>query len=205
MQSSNGKCFGAPTVMEKKATKAAGLPTAPRQKFTSPLTTSRRDLLKGGSDDWMRDTIYRLVQALSRLIACREAFGRQLGLTGSQFTVLIGVAYRQGDNGIAIAPLANHIGLASTHVTTEVGRLIRKGLLTKRPNSLDKRSVLITLSAKGERAVRDVAPVVCSINDLLFKGIDRSQLEGVSMFASHLLQNSEYALSEISLIEARRA
>jgi DNA-binding MarR family transcriptional regulator len=188
-----------------KVTKAANSPAASRPKFTSPLTTSRKDLLKGGSDDWMRDTIYRLVQALGRLIACREAFGRQLGLTGSQFTVLIGVAYRQGENGIAIAPLSDHIGLAATHVTTEVGRLIRKGLLTKRPNSRDKRSVLITLSARGKQAVRDVAPVVCSINDILFKGIDCSDLEAVNSFAGHLLQNSEYALAEIRVIEAHRS
>jgi DNA-binding MarR family transcriptional regulator len=190
--------------MAKKTTNAARPSAASRSKFTSPLTTSRKDLLKGGSDDWMRDTIYRLVQALSRLTACREAFGRQLGLTGSQFTVLIGVAYRQGDNGIAIATLANHIGLAATHVTTEVGRLIRKGLLTKRPNSTDKRGVLITLSEKGEHAVRNVAPMVCSINGILFKGIDRSQLESVNAFAGDLLQNSEHALAEIKVIETRR-
>jgi MarR family transcriptional regulator, organic hydroperoxide resistance regulator len=190
--------------MAHKSTKAAAAQAAVRARFVSPVTTSRKDLLKGGSDDWMRDAIYRLVQALSRLIACREAFGRQLGLTGSQFTVLIGVAYRQGDDGIAIAPLAQHVGLAATHVTTEVGRLMRKGLLSKRPNKQDKRSVLITLSTKGEQAVRDVAPVVSTINDLLFKGIDRSQLEAVSGFASQLLQNSEYALAEIRVIETRR-
>jgi DNA-binding MarR family transcriptional regulator len=190
--------------MAHKSTKAAAAQAAVRARFVSPVTTSRKDLLKGGSDDWMRDAIYRLVQALSRLIACREAFGRQLGLTGSQFTVLIGVAYRQGDDGIAIAPLAQHVGLAATHVTTEVGRLMRKGLLSKRPNKQDKRSVLITLSTKGEQAVRDVAPVVSAINDLLFKGIDRSQLEAVSGFASQLLQNSEYALAEIRVIETRR-
>src|SRR5690348_1669384 len=96
--------------------------------FSVPSTISRRDYFKDGSDDWFRDALYRLVQALSRLLVCREAFGRQLGLTGSQFTVLIGVAYRQGDTGVTVASLANYIGLAATHVTTEVGRLIRKDL-----------------------------------------------------------------------------
>jgi DNA-binding MarR family transcriptional regulator len=188
--------------MAKTKTNAARPPT--RSKFASPLTTTRKDLLKNGSDDWMRDTIYRLVQALGRLTACREAFGRRLGLTGSQFTVIIGVAYRQGDHGIAIAPLASHIGLAATHVTTEVGRLIRMGLLTKRPNVIDKRSVLVALSEKGEMAVNDIAPMVCAINDLLFKGIARKQLECVNAFAGDLLQNSEYALAEIKVIETHR-
>jgi DNA-binding MarR family transcriptional regulator len=187
--------------MIKSNPRAVEKPVASRGLFVSPLTTSRKDLLKGGSDDWMRDVIYRLVQALSRLLACREAFGRQLDLTSSQFAVLMGVAYRQGQDGIAIAPLSNYIGLAATHVTTEVGRLIRKGLLTKKPNSKDKRSVLIRLSAKGEAAVAEVAPVVRSINDILFNGIDRRQLEDVNEFAARLLQNSEYALTEIRVVE----
>jgi DNA-binding MarR family transcriptional regulator len=181
-------------------------PPAPadRPKFASSLTTSRKDLLKGGSDDWLRDVIYRLVQALSRLTACREAFGRRVDLTGSQFTVLIGVAYRQGEEGITIAHLSAYIGLAATHVTTEVGRMIRKGLLRKRPNGRDRRSVLITLSSEGEKAVDKVAPFVRNINDLLFDGIDRADIETVNRFATNLIQNSEYALAEIRVIETRQ-
>lgn len=145
------------------------------------------------------------MQALSRLVVCREAFGRQLGLTGSQFTVLIGVAYRQGDTGITIASLANYIGLAATHVTTEVGRLVRKDLLIKRPNESDGRSVLISLSPKGEAAVEAVSPVVRKINDLLFKNIDRKQFDTTNEFAKVLLTNTEYAIAEIRVIESDRA
>ncbi|MBB5049000.1 DNA-binding MarR family transcriptional regulator [Rhodopseudomonas rhenobacensis] len=187
--------------MSKSSDKSTEKTAASKGLYVSPLTTSRKDLLKGGSDDWMRDVIYRLVQSLGRLLACREAFGRRLDLTSSQFTVLMGVAYRQGHDGIAIAPLSNYIGLAATHVTTEVGRLIRKGLLTKKRNTKDKRSVLIKLSSKGEAAVTEVAPVVRSINDILFKGMDRKQLESVNEFATQLLQNSEYALAEIKVVE----
>ena len=174
-------------------------------RFSAPPTTSRVDFLKNGSDDWLRDAIYRLVQALGRLVACREAFGKELGLTGSQFTVLMGVAYRQGEDGITIASLSSYIGLASTHVTTEVGRLIRKDLLIKRPNKDDGRSVLISLSRKGEEAVRKVSPMVRSVNDFLFKDINREQLATVNNFAATLMNNSEFALAEIRIIEAARA
>ena len=106
--------------MVKTARKKARRTPSPSRKnqFKVPKTISRTDFFRDGSDDWFRDALYRLVQALSRLIVCREAFGRKLGLTGSQFTVLIGVAYRQGDTGISIGALSNYIGLAATHVTT---------------------------------------------------------------------------------------
>jgi len=189
---------------KSKKKQARELPSD-KGRFSAPMTTSRADFLKNGSDDWLRDAIYRLVQALGRLVACREAFGKELGLTGSQFTVLMGVAYRQGENGITIASLSSYIGLASTHVTTEVGRLIRKDLLIKRPNKEDGRSVLISLSRKGEEAVRQVSPMVRSVNDFLFRDIDREQLTTVNNFAAALLNNSEYALAEIRVIEAARA
>lgn len=170
--------------------------------FTVPPTISRRDYAKAGSDDGFRDGLYRLVQALGRLVVCREAFGRRLGLTGSQFTVLMGVAYRQGGAGVTIAALASHIGLAATHVTTEVGRLIRKGLLVKRPNESDGRSVLISLSGRGEAAVAAVVPMVRRINDLLFKDIDRGQFDAMNEFARRLLANAEHAVAEIRVVES---
>jgi len=192
--------------MAKTARKKANrVPSNGPGPFVVPSTISRRDYFKDGSDDWFRDSLYRLVQALSRLLVCREAFGRRLGLTGSQFTVLMGVAYRQGDTGITIAALANYIGLAATHVTTEVGRLIRKGLLVKRPNANDGRSVLISLSPKGEAAVEIVSPMVCKINDLLFTNIDRKQFDTTNEFAKLLLTNAEYAIAEIRVSEADRA
>jgi len=185
--------------------KTARAPANGPRRFAVPATISRRDYFKEGSDDWFRDALYRLVQALSRLLVCREAFGRRLGLTGSQFTVLIGVAYRQGDTGITIAALANYVGLAATHVTTEVGRLIRKDLLIKRPNESDGRSVFISLSPKGEAAVDAVSPMVRKINDLLFMNIDRRQFDTMNEFAKVLLTNSEYAIAEIRVSEAGRA
>src|SRR5688572_7652665 len=126
--------------------------------FRMPRTVSHPALLTNDGDAAFRETVYLMVLAFGRLIACREAFGGAMGLTGSQFAVLIGTAYCQGERGVSINGLAEHVRLASTHVTTEVGRLIRKGLLTKRTNAEDRRSVLVRLSQSGEAALTDVAP-----------------------------------------------
>ena len=95
--------------------------------------------------------------------------------TASQFIVLIGTAYRQGNEGVTIRALADHTQLAATHVTTEVGRLIGKGLLTKEANSRDRRSVLVRLSPKGEAAIRSVNPLLRRVNDQLFKDVSRQE------------------------------
>lgn len=165
--------------------------------FRMPRTVSHPALLTGGDDTAFRETVYLMVLAFGRLIACREAFGAAMGLTGSQFAVLIGTAYCQGERGISINGLAEHVRLASTHVTTEVGRLIRKGLLTKRTNADDRRGVLVRLTRRGEAALTDVAPFLCSINDILFAGVGRADFDALSRFLQRFAANTELALEAI--------
>jgi len=172
--------------------------------FTPPPTISQKAFLKNGSDDWFREVIYTMAQAFERLSACRTAFGRSLGLTGSQFVVLIGAAYRQGHNGVTIRDLSQHVALAQPHVTAEVNLLIRKGLLTKRANDSDRRSVLVSLSPKGEQAVTQVSSMVKTLNDLLFAQIGSKELAAVDKVLKRLVLNSEYALAEIRRMRSER-
>lgn len=172
--------------------------------FAPPLTVSHGALLTSGSDVAFRQTLYLMVLGFGRLMSCREAFGRALALTGSQFAVLIGAAYAQGRDGVSIRSLADHIQLAPTHVTTEVGRLIRKGLLVKKTNPRDRRGVLVTLSRRGEAAVRQLAPFLRRVNDLLFQDVRRKDFATVSRFLEVFALNSQRALDEIRRSERER-
>jgi len=175
------------------------------KKFVPPATITLPPMRKSGSDVAFRETLYLMALAFGRLSTCREAFGRALGLTSSQFIVLIGTAYQQGGEGVSIRALADHTQLASTHVTTEVGRLIDKGLLTKQPSTRDRRSVLVRLSAKGEVAIRAVNPLLRRVNDLLFADVSRGDFATVSRFLERFALNSEYALAEIRRTERERS
>jgi MarR family transcriptional regulator, organic hydroperoxide resistance regulator len=206
----------APVRNRKPIAKPVRRPTREAAPFAPPLTVSHAELLAGGTDVAFRQSLYLMVLAFSRLQTCREAFGRVLGLTGTQFAVLIGTAYRQGQGGVqggvqggaqtgvSIRALADHIQLASTHVTTEVGRLIDKGLLIKSANQRDRRGVLVRLSRRGEAAVGEVAPFVRRVNDRLFAGISRRDFAAVSAFLSRFAANSEDALDEIRRTERTR-
>ena len=183
--------------MSAQPRRSRGRRSNSRARFAPPPTVSHRALLVSGDDVAFRETLYLMVLAFGRLIACREAFGRALGLTGSQFAVLFGVAYRQGRDGVSIRALAEHVQLASTHVTTEVGRLVRKGLLAKAVNRRDRRGVLVKLTRAGEAAVRRVSPFLQRVNDLLFQGVRRREFAAVDGFLRNLARNGEQALAEI--------
>ena len=98
---------------------------------------------------------------------------------------------------MTIRTLADHTQLAATHVTTEVGRLIGMGLLTKQASTRDRRSVLVRLTRKGEDAIRAINPLLRRVNDLLFQDVSRGEFAVISRFLERFALNSEYALAEI--------
>ena len=178
---------------------------ARRKPFAPPITITLPDMLQSGRDLAFRETLYLMVLAFGRIQSFREGFGKFLSLTGSQFIVLIGTAYRQGSEGVSIRGLADHTQLAATHVTTEVGRLIEKGLLTKQASTRDRRSVLVRLTPQGEAAVHAINPLLRRVNGQLFQNISRDEFAVVSRFLTTFALNSEYALAEFRRAERERA
>ncbi|OJY38894.1 MAG: hypothetical protein BGP06_04800 [Rhizobiales bacterium 65-9] len=181
--------------------KASSRNRKPAKAFVPPLTVSHKELLTAGTDDRFREVIYVFVEVLGRLATCREAFGRSIGLTGSQFAVLVGVAYRQGEDGVTIKHLSQYIHLAPTHVTTEVSRLIKLGLLDKRAAMDDRRSVRVKLTAAGEDTVVSVNRFVKRVNDILFSGVTATDLANAEEIFTKLSQNSEFAIAELKVAE----
>lgn len=162
-----------------------------------PATITLPQMLLSGNDLAFRETLYLMFHAFGRLTSFRDGFGKTLSLTASQFIVLIGTAYRQGSEGVSIRALSDHTQMAATHVTTEVGRLIGKGLLTKSANERDRRGVLVRLTPKGETAVLAVNPLLRRVNDRLFQNVSREDFATVSRFLTTFALNSEYALAEL--------
>jgi MarR family transcriptional regulator, organic hydroperoxide resistance regulator len=187
---------------QSRRTRAAGPAGAA---FALPATVSHAALLEADGDAAFRQVLYLMVTAFGRLETCRDAFGRSVGLTGSQFAVLIGTAYTQGEAGVTISQLSEHVQLASTHVTTEVGRLCRRGLLQKSLNPDDRRSVLVRLTPRGEQHLLELAPFVRTINDMLFAGIDREQFLQLGAFLARFVGNTETAVAEIRRLELMRS
>ena len=146
-----------------------------------------------------------MVLAFGRLIVVPRGVRPAPVAHRSQFIVLIGAAYRQGSDGVSIRALADHTQLAATHVTTEVGRLIDKGLLTKSAEPADRRGVLVRLTPKGEAAIRDVNPLLRRVNDCLFQNISREDFAVVARFLPTFALNTENATAEIRRAERERA
>jgi len=176
---------------------AAGKKTETKGGYVPPLTITLESLLTEGTDAGFRSTVYLMNMVLSRLQTCRETFGRTLGLTATQFAVLLGVAHQQKQDGISVRALAEHISIAPSHVTTEVRRLVDMGLLNKDQSSDDGRSVLVTLTKLGQQRVAEVSPLLRKVNDHLFAGVSARDFEVFTRCLATVAGNSELAVAEL--------
>jgi len=170
--------------------------------YHPPLTVSHRALLVDGSDIEFRRLIVRLLQIEERLRHARAYLGRQAGLTGPQYSLLMAVAYLQGETGIAVRSLARELRVTSAFITTESRRLIERGLLAKRQNPHDSRSTLVTVTPAGRRAIERLVPEVRAVNDLFFGHLSRPAFVQAKRFLEQLIDGSRQALAHIAAREA---
>ena len=58
------------------------------------LTVTRPELLDGGSDQIFRQFVHDALAFSARLLAVRDGYGKAIGISGPQYTLLISIAHR---------------------------------------------------------------------------------------------------------------
>jgi DNA-binding MarR family transcriptional regulator len=167
--------------------------------YALPATTSRAPLLKGGSDHRFRVLVADLFTIATRMEMVREHFGRRMGISGPQYSIVVAVAHLQGRNGISVGTLAQALHVSSAFIATEGGKLVRRRLLLKRVNPLDRRGVLLSVAPAGRLAVDRVSAEIRAVNDLFFGALDASSFAALSAAAGALVESSAKAVRYITV------
>jgi DNA-binding MarR family transcriptional regulator len=131
-------------------------------------TVSKPALLVGGSDEAFRSFVHDFLAFSQMLTDIRAGFGEHIGRTGIAYTTLISISHLQGSTGIGVNAVAEHLHLSGAFITTEVAKLVRAGLVSKRVNLADKRRVLLTVTPAGRKLLNGLAAVQAPVNDALF-------------------------------------
>jgi len=103
-----------------------------------------------------RNTILRLWLLLHRvrdaLFMCEDSVYSEYGLTTEQFTLLAAV---KGSGGpMRIIDLAKVLERGPNSVSTLVDRMVKAGLVKRTRGKIDRRAVHVSLTAKGENAIK---------------------------------------------------
>ncbi|MDI4233950.1 MarR family winged helix-turn-helix transcriptional regulator [Bradyrhizobium sp. 31Argb] len=124
-----------------------------------------------------------------------------IGLSGTQYTVLIAVAHLSGkDRKIGVNQVAEHLHFSGAFATIEINKLVARGLVHKDADSEDRRRVILAVSPKGRTLLSELAAVQRPVNDMLFRGLSATDFRKMRKLmtgmvdaadeAAHLIENT---------------
>jgi DNA-binding MarR family transcriptional regulator len=159
-----------------------------------PLTTSLATFAREGSDDAFRRLIYSFVSLTGFMEANRAYFAAYIGVSSPQLLMMGVIAETPGPN---VSMIAERLSVSTQFVTTEIGKLIMKDIVVKRPNEADRRGVLLSLTATGKALLRELAPVRRRINDMTFKSLTVERARFLQEILDDLIIDASSAVHEL--------
>lgn len=127
------------------------------------------------------------------------------GVTGPQYSMLISVAQLAATGEeVSVNALAAHLCVSGTYVTAESKKLEKLGLLRRKPNRRDRRSVLLSLDKAGEALLDGVLPSVRAINDVLFIRLTQASFRVLHRELTQLVETADDALLVAQAEQRRR-
>ncbi len=189
------------TPRTRKNGKAAQL----RPPEAMPLTISRPELLKAGSDRDFRRLVHGLFGFFSRHEKLRDGHARFIGLTGIDYTVLISIGHLGAQGDVSVRTIASHLHLSGPFITTATRRLLEAGLIHKDTDIRDKRRVSLKVSDAGRALLKRLAPVQRQVNDIEFECLSAADFDCLLDLIERLIKSSERALALQGYLHARAA
>jgi DNA-binding MarR family transcriptional regulator len=162
-----------------------------------PLSVTRPEILIDGSDREFRRLIHRMLIGQARLAAVRECIAERIGVSGTQYTMLMSVLHLQGTAGVSITALADYLEVTGPHVTGIVGKLVVGGFVRKAVNPKDRRGVLVKLTPAGRKRLLQAFAFISAVNDRLFEGVGREEYRAVANFNAKFNRNTQTTLDWI--------
>src|SRR5690242_16493207 len=171
---------------------------------SAPMTISRPELQIDGSDREFRALVHGMLAFSARLEAVRSGFAALVGLTGIQYTILISVGHLLEQGEVSVSMIAGHLHVSGAFVTIETGKLLKLGLLAKRPDIHDRRRVCLSITKKGRDLLKRLAPTQVEVNDLLFGFLDATEFRHMRAMVDRMTSCGDRAVDLLEYVSKQR-
>lgn len=147
------------------------------------MTDNRR----GRGDNWLDGfvpyQIYRITNSLNQRLRARL---RTLPISISRWRVL-GVLRANGK--LTINQIAERSAMEQPTVSRTVTRLVKDGLVSRRPAKQDSRYMEVSLTAAGQRAFDTIYPIAVEHQTNALSGFSDSELDILRSYLQRIQQN----------------
>ena len=142
---------------------------------------------------------YRLnvvTQAVS--LGLERVYSEEFGISIPEWRILAALGElghgRESDwPGLTARDLANHGRMGKVMASRAVASLLKRRILAKRANKLDRRETFLRLTAKGEAIYAAIVPKARAFQNLLEEGIPPADARAFDRVVAHLLERADAA------------
>ena len=164
------------------------------------LTVNAPQFLVDGSDLGFRQFVHDALAFASRLQAVRDGFGRLIGLTGIQYTILVSIYHLEFEQRVGVSTIAEHLHLSGTFVTTETNKLAALGLVTKTRDEHDRRRINLSTTPRARERLSGLASVQSHINDAHFAPLNAEDFDRLRRVMPRLVASTDRALRLLATV-----
>jgi MarR family transcriptional regulator, organic hydroperoxide resistance regulator len=158
-------------------------------------TITRSELMVEGSDRAFRQFVHDTLAFSARLQQIRGQLGQVIGLSGTQYTVLIAIAHLRGqDEKVGVNLVADHLHFSGAFITIEINKLVAAGLVEKDVDAQDRRRVVLGITPKARALLNELAPVQRPANDLLFSCLSAKDFNKMRKLMADLVETGDQAI-----------
>lgn len=147
-----------------------------------------------------RQFIHHATAFGTRMQAIRKALGRAIGLSATQFTILVAIARREPKGGMGLNDIAERLHFTPAFATIEVNKLVAAGLVTKRENPEDRRRVILAVTPKASELLRSLQAIQDPANAILAEGLKPEDFDLMRETMLQLVNNTGRALQLIEFL-----
>lgn len=165
------------------------------------LTASKPELLDGDDDRTLRTLLHNYFAFARSLEESRAKFANFVGLSSTQYMILIAIAHTPSDERLGIRQIAEKLHLSGAFVTIEVNKLVADGLVGKNDHPSDGRRVQLSVTEEGLSRLTSLAAFQRPVNDALFGMLSRAEFELLSRLLARLSDNGDRAVKLAGHIE----
>lgn len=142
-------------------------------------------------DDWLPYQCSIITNRVSAIL--KRMYAEKIGIGVSEWRLLANLAAHAP---LSSKELAEHTAMDQVAVTRAVSLLVKKRLVSRRGDSVDRRRVVLRLSATGKDAYDAVAPLARAIEEELTSHIPAKQLAELRSMMEELVKSANTALHD---------
>jgi len=161
------------------------------ERHETPSTVSRPELLVDESDVAFRQMLNDFFAFSRALETVRAKFAEAIGLSSTQYMILITIARHGKLEGFGVNRIAETLHLSGSFVTNEINKLVAASFVKKVVDPADRRRVQLRVSRHGQRKIDELSALQRPVNDALFEPLTGKQFDQLRVIMAELVDSGE--------------